>query len=181
MSGASAAFTFLKPRFGHDAAPEARVCRDSHYIRPSRRVRANPQMNRRTKRGSARGWLAQAVAVLALVLFGAIPVAEAAACGFEPQRAAQEQASAFSDLGDAAVLTAVQTAHEQRPDGKTPKSDFRHADACTHGHCHHAAVPMPAQPASAPEPAVDAALLQAGGSRAPPTIHPAFPKRPPRV
>lgn len=182
MITAARAFTFPKLRGAHNAAAESGVYGDSHYIGPSRRVRADPQMNRRTERSSARGWLAQAVAVLALVLFGAIPVAEAASCGYELQRARQEQAFTAAALADAAqVVETANVADEQRPDGKAPNADFRHADACTHGHCHHAAVTAPALPAAAPEPVADAALLHAGGSRAPPTIHPAFPKRPPRV
>ena len=121
--------------------------------------------------------MAQAFAVLALVLFGFVPTVEAATCASEPLHAVQAQAFG----ADEAVAGPALTAEKQQAPAEDPKGDFKHADACMHGHCHHSSAGTPAAAAPGPTAQPDGTPLLAGASREPPTIHPAFPKRPPRV
>lgn len=116
--------------------------------------------------------LAHAVAALALAAFAIAPSAEAAVCASEPAEAV------FTVGGDDAGFHA--DAPEPAEPDEAPPVDGEQ-DACPHGHCHHPAGGVAPQFVTEHLAPVAAVRVRMPPSRAPPTLHPALPKRPPRV
>ena len=113
--------------------------------------------------------LAHAVAALALAVFALAPSVEAAVCAVEPSEVSASLASETSFHAEVSAPSA--------PDEVPADQD---QEACPHGHCHHA--PGVVAPAIAEEHLLrdKTGQVTLPPSQAPPTLHPALPKRPPR-
>ena len=118
--------------------------------------------------------LARAVAALALGLFILAPSVEAAVCGSEPTHASAAALHAQTGSDEGTVASAADPTGKQTPSGDID------VEACAHGHCHHAGAAMAPALAPSPRAPVHEITAPAAPPQAPPSLHPARLKRPPR-